>query len=88
MKEKYSNDIDTLHENQQILNIQLRRIQNNGDINNEHIEIFKSYKGIKKLDRRLIVKLIDKIIVDKDKSLEIVFNFQNPLNKYLSYLDK
>ncbi len=43
----------------------------------EVFEYFKEFNKIKELNRRFIVNLIDRIIVDKDKIIRIVFNFND-----------
>lgn len=47
------------------------------DSHNDWVEAFKKHSGITEIDRSVVVELIDKIIIKKDGSIEIVFKYKN-----------
>ena len=60
-------------------------IQNKSDLQqeldeqyDEWIDAFQNYVNIKKLTRDVVLELIDKIEVHKDKSITIYYKFNNP----------
>ena len=85
MSEKYNKTICDLDKAIDEMNKQKEDITSGKANSNDHVDLFKSYKGISKIDRMLAIKLIDKIIVDKDKNIEVCFKFSDPLKQYMSY---
>ena len=49
------------------------------------IELFKKYNSIKKLDRELIISLIEQIKIYTDKTTEIQFKYENEFKDLLEY---
>lgn len=54
--------------------------------NNEYFEKFLKYKNVEKLDRLMLIELIDKIYVNEDKSLKIEFNYNDQYMLILDYI--
>lgn len=50
------------------------------------IEYFKKYQNIEKLDRKIIISLIEKIYVYEDCKIEIKFKFQEPYNQVTNFI--
>lgn len=49
---------------------------------------FKSSKGIEKLDRNIVVTLIDKIIVHGKKEIEIIFRHGDEMAEYIAFAEE
>ena len=52
--------------------------------NNDYFERFLKYQNIEKLDRLILIELVDRIYINEDKSLKIDFNFND---QYLIIMD-
>lgn len=52
------------------------------------LNTFKKYRGIDKLDRQIVVELIEKILVHENKKLTIVFKFQDEFEELLKYIEQ
>lgn len=74
-KEKYEHDIEKLKEIILNLNIQQKRRKEIINKNNEWIENLKLNKNITKLDRDIILELIDFIEIYEGKKIKIHFKF-------------
>ncbi len=49
---------------------------------------FKSSKGIEKLNRNIVITLIDKIIVHGKKEIEIKFRHGDEMAEYLAFAEE
>ncbi len=85
-KETYSNRID---ESQQSINNLLNSLEEVKIINHtEHFaKLYDEYCNNKNLSRNLIIKLIEKIIVDEDKNLKVILNYQDEFDLIKKYLN-
>ena len=94
----YSNGIITLEEYQDYKARYMESIQNKeSKIKSLHAEIkatkdgldqrieaeIRKFKGITQLNRQLLDTLVSKIIVSDKKNIQIVFNFEDVIPKYL-----
>ena len=52
------------------------------------IELFKQYENITELQRSIIVNLIERIVIYDAKHIEVVFRYQDQLNRTLQYIDR
>jgi hypothetical protein len=69
----------------QSIDKQISDIKNNKLLDSDVIQDYKKYSnGIVKLDRRIIVSLVDRIDVTNDKCINIQFKFQDEIKKYSS----
>lgn len=59
----------------------VKSIYENGIAAGQWLEDFRENMEIEKLDRMLLVSLIDKILVYEDKTVEIVFKYRNEMAK-------
>lgn len=78
LKSDYNQQIDEL--NSQLINLkqELKNVENGFDENNSWMEFFIQQQGkLDKLQRDVVVMLVDKILLYKDKKIEILFNFKN-----------
>ena len=52
------------------------------------IKLFKQYENITELQRSIIVNLIERIVIYDAKHIEVVFRYQDQLNRTLQYIDR
>lgn len=83
-KQKYEKDIVKTKEIIASLDNQKEKQEEIINGNNKWIENFKIHKNITKLDRNIIIELIDYIEVHENKKITIHFKFMDELNKILS----
>ncbi len=74
----YENEAKQLKEQQSEIQGKSNLKQELNDQYDEWVEAFKNYIGIKKLTREVVLELIDKIEVNKDRSITIFYKFRNP----------
>lgn len=73
----YTDKCLEIEENIKTLSYEIAKIFKEGLHSNEWIEEFVNMKNICKLDRNIVVSLVEKIIVHKNKQLEIIFKYQD-----------
>ena len=83
-KQKYEKDIVKTKEIIASLDNQKEKQEEIINGNSKWIENFKIHKNITKLDRNIIIELIDYIEVHENKKITIHFKFMDELNKILS----
>ncbi|MBQ7775131.1 MAG: DUF4368 domain-containing protein, partial [Lachnospiraceae bacterium] len=59
----------------------VKSIYENGIAARQWLDEFRENMEIEKLDRMLLISLIDKILVYEDKMVEIVFKYRNEMAK-------
>ena len=59
----------------------MKSIYENGIAAGQWLDDFRENMEIEKLDRMLLISLIDKILVYEDKIVEIVFKYRNEMAK-------
>lgn len=85
MKDNFSKQYLKKTEKLQSLNKQILNIRNGNLLESDAIQRYKKYSnGIEKLNRKIIVSLVDRIDVTNDKSINIQFKFQDEIKKYSS----
>ncbi|MBQ9247008.1 MAG: DUF4368 domain-containing protein [Ruminococcus sp.] len=75
MKEKYEQAQRDLTQSIQKLKASLGQAEDDTVATNDFIEHFKKHGNIKSLNRPILTELIDRIVVHKDGTLDIAFNF-------------
>ena len=80
-KQKYEEDIERIKIIIGNLGKQKEKQEEIMDVNSKWIENFKQYKNITKLDRDIIVELIDYIEIYENKKIKIHFKFINELDQ-------
>lgn len=51
------------------------------------MEVFKKYRNITEIDRKVVVELLDEIVVFKDKRIEVHFRYGDEYEKTVRYLN-
>lgn len=87
-KQRYEKDIDRIKDSIYNLDNQKEKQEKIVNGNSLWIENFKKQKNIAKLDRAIIIELIDYIEVHENKRITIHFKFMNELNKFFGYMEK
>lgn len=87
LKEKYESEIKIIENNIINLSKTLEQDKKGVDSSNAFIKNFTMHKNIDKLTRELLIALIDVIIVHKDGELEIVFKFDDDLERAINYIN-
>ena len=65
------------------INIKIYNIKNNvTDKNNKYDEIIKEYLAMKKPSIQLLSSIIDKIVIDEDKNIDIYYKFKSLESDY------
>jgi len=64
------------------LNNDLRKLDGDA-FSTEAVGAFVKYKGISRITREILGDLVDRIIVNKDKSIKIIFKFQDEQKRYM-----
>lgn len=75
---EYDREISELRQQIEVINEEAE-VQEQLEIQyDEWVEAFKNYINIKELTRDVVIELIDKIEVNKDRSINIYYKFENP----------
>ena len=85
-KQKYEQDIEKIKEIMANLDKQKEKQEEVTNGNSQWIEKFKTHKNITKLDRDIIIELINYIEVHENKKITIHFKFMDELDKILEYI--
>ncbi len=80
---KKCEDIEKAMENRRQ---ELDAIINAGTVKNEWIEYFKAFQSVDKLERKILVKLIDKIYIHEGNRIEIIFKYHNEYMAAIEYI--
>ena len=86
-KKCYDDQIELHKEKVKSLNEGINTLYNFELTGDAHVDIVKSYKGIKDLDRHLVIKLIDKIIINKNIEVSIKFKFKDAIERSISNIN-
>jgi ElaB/YqjD/DUF883 family membrane-anchored ribosome-binding protein len=84
VREEAEKKLEQIRETLRTLSAEQKRASRGIQANNNYFERFLKYQNVEKLDRLMLIELIDKIYVNEDKSLKIQFNFNN---QYLLIMD-
>ena len=79
--ETKQNDLDVKIDR---LNKELYHFEHDEIYSTEAAKSFVKYSGVSEITRELLGDLVEKIVIDADKNLEIIFKFQDKLNPYLT----
>ncbi len=66
------------------LNKELYQLDNGKSYSTEAANAFTKYSGISEITRELLGDLVEKIVIDADKNITIIFKFQDELKRYLN----
>jgi DNA invertase Pin-like site-specific DNA recombinase len=80
-REIYSNQLEQIQQAVRVQEEMIRRIFEQGAVAGAWIEEFRDRLNVEKLDRMLLVSLVDKILVYDDKRVEIVFRYSREMEK-------
>ena len=84
MKQQFETKQTGLDEKIDRLKKELYHLDNDEIYSTDAAKSFIKYSGISEVTRELLGDLVEKIVVDADKNIEIVFKFQDELKPYLS----
>ena len=80
-REIYSNKLSEIAQAIKVQEATVKSIYENGIAAGQWLDEFRENMEIEKLDRMLLISLIDKILVYEDKTVEIVFKYRNEMAK-------
>lgn len=83
----YADKVKEIRSSLELINKDLEEINKIPDDNQKIFNIFLKENKVSEIDRDVLFKFIDKIIISEDKKIEIIFKFQdifNNLTKYIS----
>ena len=87
LKAKYDGQIADLGDVITNLEEERQKLGQGVDSENEVFVLFRKYRNVQKLDRPLLVALIDKIYVREDKDLTIEFRFESELERIKEFVE-
>ena len=87
IKEKTENKIERLKESLESLLKSEEKLSKDSHTNNKYFDTLEKNKNIKEIDRLILLELIDKIYINKDKSIEIEFNFADQYLLFKNYIN-
>lgn len=82
MKQEYDRQIEVSVQALQSYEHELELLKNNKGSRQEWIKEFKKYENITVLDRSVVTALIKQVRVFEDKRIEVVFNFEEEMDRY------
>ena len=85
-RDMFQNKIDTLKKSIENFEEKIHNLVAGNTEEQEFIQYFKKYKNIEKLDRNIVVALIEKIYVYEDLKIEIKFKFDEQYEQILSFI--
>ncbi len=73
----YKDKCDRLEKSIKNIEVEISKVFENNLLSFEWIDNFKKYRNIKKINRLILITLIQKIVIHEDKRIEIVFNYKD-----------
>lgn len=83
---KYDEKIETVKQRINNSEKEITKLLKDDGKEQNFIEYFKKYQNIEKLDRKIIISLIEKIYVYEDCRIEIKFKFQESYNQVTNFI--
>ena len=83
----YNTKIEELKEMLNTINNEITEYETIPDNNDELNNIFKESNLINELDRNILFRMIDQIIIYEDKKVEIIFKYQDIYNDIRKYIN-
>ena len=80
-REIYSNKLSEIAQAIKVQEATVKSVYENGIAAGQWLDEFRENMEIEKLDRMLLISLIDKILMYEDKRVEIVFKYRNEMAK-------
>lgn len=88
MKEKLHEEIKN-HENSLCsLELEKNNLKKNLEPANSFLQTFLQYKNIKELNKGILLALIDRIEITKDKNIKVYFEYQDQLKNTLKFIEE
>lgn len=88
MKGKLNDEIKN-HENSLVsLEQEKNNLKNNLESTNSFLQTFLKYKNIKELNKGILLALIDKVEITKEKDIKIYFEYQDQLENILKFIEE
>lgn len=88
LKTNYSNRISELKNTLDGLFKEKDKLKNQEDLKSEYLSRFKECENIERLDRNLVVSLIERIDIHEDKRITIQFKYQEEFTKLLKLAEQ
>ncbi len=89
MKKRFEDKLVLLNQQTGNINDKIKTISCDTGLNSDAVRLFKQYKGIEKLNREInreiIGALVNKIIIDHERNIEIEFKFQDEIKYCCSF---
>lgn len=82
------NKLEQLRATIQNLLVERQTIEKGITEHNMYFEKFLQYQNVEKLDRLMLLELIDKIYVNEDKTIKIEFNYENQYLLIMDYIER
>ena len=82
----YNSKIEELRDTLNIINNEIEEYENIPDSNTKMIDLFSNANPIKELDRDILFRMIDKIIVYDKNKIEIVFKYDDIYTSIKNYI--
>lgn len=77
LKENYTEFLAEAEKQAEHIQEEIHHVLEGGGKNQHWMEQFKKYRNITKLDRLAVVSLVERILIYRDKRVEIVYNWQD-----------
>jgi hypothetical protein len=84
MKQQFETKQNVLDKNIDKLNKDLFQLDNGNSYSTDAANAFTKYSGISEITRELLGDLVEKIVIDADKNIRIIFKFEDELKHYLN----
>jgi len=88
LKEKDENKVEQYKQHLIELKSLLRKSEQGITSNDSYFQIFLKYKNVTKLDRTMLLELIEKIYVNYDKSIDIKFNYRDQFELIKDFINE
>lgn len=86
MKDKFETNAKCLREDIQTIENEILQSVKGVNQDKSHFNAFLKFKNIQKLDRAILVCLVDKILIHEDKHITIKFNFADQQMRILTFI--
>lgn len=87
MKEKYTAQMEQLEQSVANLHEEIRAIEDSISNEEDYFENFLKYKNIQKLDRGILVALVEQVSLYEDKTIRIDFKFQDQYRRIAEFIE-
>lgn len=88
MKEKLHEEIKNHENSLYSLELEKNNLKENLEPANSFLQTFLQYKNIKKLNKGILLALVDRIEITKDKNIKVYFEYQDQLKNILKFIEE